>query len=435
MLKNNYKNEIRNKIISKKAIIGIVGLGYAGLPLALLFAKKNFCVNGYDIDKDKIRKIKKGQSYINRIKDEQIKILNKKGSFYTTFENINKCDFIIICVPTPLKKNDEPDLKFVKKSFISMKKKLRVGQAIVLESTSYPGTTKEIIVDQLKKNFSIGEEIYVGFSSERINPGFNENTISKVPKVVSGYTKNCLDIISMYYSSVFTKIIKSNKIEVAEFSKLLENIYRSVNIGFINEMKFVADKMNIDIFEIIKIASTKPFGFRTFHPGPGIGGHCIPIDPNYLSWKAKKIGVRTSFIKLSSKINFKVLSFLKSKIFQVLKEKKIKIYKAKILILGVAYKRNIDDYRESASIKLLNILIRKNVKISFSDPYVKILETKNKTKKLKGIKLSPQRIKNFDLVILMTDHEKFNYKMIYKNSKLIIDCRGRYNLNQKVIRG
>ncbi len=435
MLKNNYKNEIRNKIISKKAIIGIVGLGYAGLPLALLFAKKNFCVNGYDIDKDKIRKIKKGQSYINRIKDEQIKILNKKGSFYTTFENINKCDFIIICVPTPLKKNDEPDLQFVKKSFISMKKKLRVGQAIVLESTSYPGTTKDIIVDQLKKNFSIGEEIYVGFSSERINPGFNENTISKVPKVVSGYTKNCLDIISMYYSSVFTKIIKSNKIEVAEFSKLLENIYRSVNIGFINEMKFVADKMNIDIFEIIKIASTKPFGFRPFHPGPGIGGHCIPIDPNYLSWKAKKIGVSTNFIKLSSKINSKVLSFLKSKIFQVLKEKKIKIHKAKILILGVAYKRNIDDYRESASIKLLNTLIKKNVRISFSDPYVKILETGNKTKKLKGIRLSPQRIKNFDLVILMTDHEKFNYKMIYKNSRLIIDCRGRYNLNQKVIRG
>ncbi len=435
MLKTNYKNEIRKKIISKKAIIGIVGLGYAGLPLALLFAKKNFCVNGFDIDKDKIRKIKKGQSYINRIKDEQIKILNKKGSFYATFENINKCDFIIICVPTPLKKNDEPDLKFVKKSFISIKKKLRVGQAIVLESTSYPGTTKDILVDQLKKDFSIGEEIYVGFSSERINPGFNENTISEVPKVVSGYTKNCLDIISMYYSSVFTKIIKSNKIEVAEFSKLLENIYRSVNIGFINEMKFVADKMNIDIFEIIKIASTKPFGFRPFHPGPGIGGHCIPIDPNYLSWKAKKIGVSTSFIKLSSKINSKVLSFLKSKIFQVLKEKKIKIHKAKILILGVAYKRNIDDYRESASIKLLNILIRKNVKISFSDPYVKILETGNKKKELKGIRLSPQRIKNFDLVILMTDHEKFNYKMIYKNSKLIIDCRGRYNLNHKVIRG
>ncbi len=434
MPKNDYKNEIRKKIALKKAIIGVIGLGYAGLPLALLFAKKNFCVNGFDIDKDKIKKIKKGQSYINRIKDEQIKILNKKGSFSTTFENINKCDFIIICVPTPLKKNDEPDLKFVKKSFSSIKNRLREGQTIVLESTSYPGTTKEIIIDQLKNNFSIGKEIYVGFSSERINPGFNENTISEVPKVVSGYTKNCLDIISMYYSSVFTKIIKSNKIEVAEFSKLLENIYRSVNIGFINEMKFVADKMNIDIFEIIKIASTKPFGFRPFHPGPGIGGHCIPIDPNYLSWKAKKIGISTSFIKLSSKINLKVLSFLKSKIFQVLKEKKIKINKAKILILGVAYKRDIDDYRESASIKLLNTLIKKNVRVSFSDPYVKILETGNKAKKLKGIRLNSQKIKNFDLVVLMTDHEKFNYEMIYKNSKLIIDCRGRYNLNQKVIR-
>tara|TARA_B100001063_G_scaffold244352_1_gene276914 strand:- start:439 stop:1746 length:1308 start_codon:yes stop_codon:yes gene_type:complete len=434
MPKNDYKNEIRKKIASKKAIIGVIGLGYAGLPLALLFAKNNFCVNGFDIDKDKIKKIKKGQSYINRIKDEQIKILNKKGSFSTTFENINKCDFIIICVPTPLKKNNEPDLKFVKKSFSSIKNRLREGQTIVLESTSYPGTTKEIIIDQLKNNFSIGKEIYVGFSSERINPGFNENTISEVPKVVSGYTKNCLDIISMYYSSVFTKIIKSNKIEVAEFSKLLENIYRSVNIGFINEMKFVADKMNIDIFEIIKIASTKPFGFRPFHPGPGIGGHCIPIDPNYLSWKAKKIGISTSFIKLSSKINLKVLSFLKSKIFQVLKEKKIKINKAKILILGVAYKRDIDDYRESASIKLLNTLIKKNVRVSFSDPYVKILETGNKAKKLKGIRLNSQKIKNFDLVVLMTDHEKFNYEMIYKNSKLIIDCRGRYNLNQKVIR-
>tara|TARA_B100000963_G_scaffold335042_1_gene328828 strand:- start:901 stop:2286 length:1386 start_codon:yes stop_codon:yes gene_type:complete len=434
MPKKDYKNQIKKKIISKKAVIGIVGLGYAGLPLALLFAKKNFCVNGFDIDKNKIRKIKKGHSYINRIKDEQIKILKKKGSFFSSFENINKCDIIIICVPTPLKKNEEPELRFIKESFLSIKNNLRKGQTIVLESTSYPGTTKDIFINQLKDNFSIGKEIYIGFSSERINPGFNENTISNVPKVVSGFTKNCLDIISMYYSSVFKKVIKCKKIEVAEFSKLLENIYRSVNIGFINEMKFVADKMNIDIFEIIKIARTKPFGFRPYHPGPGIGGHCIPIDPNYLSWKAKKIGVNTSFIKLSTKVNLKVLSFLKKKIFNILKEKKIKASKAKILILGVAYKRNIDDIRESASIKLINALIKKNIKVSFSDPHVKILEAINYNKKLKGIYLRPQRIKNFDLVILMTDHNKFNYKMIYKYSKLIIDCRGRYNVNHKVIR-
>jgi len=434
MLKNNYKNEIRNKIISKKAIIGIVGLGYAGLPLALLFAKKNFCVNGYDIDKDKIRKIKKGQSYINRIKDEQIKILNKKGSFYTTFENINKCDFIIICVPTPLKRN-KPNLEYIISTFSNIKNYLREGQVLILESTSYPGTTREILSKELSKKFNIGENFFLGFSSERINPGFNEGYIQKIPKVVSGYSKNCLKLVKHFYKKCFHKVVEAKSLEVAEFSKLVENIYRAVNIGFINEMKIVADKMNLDIYEILKVAKTKPFGFNVFEPGPGVGGHCIPIDPNYLHWKAKKFGVEPKFIKLSEKINTDVLKFIFLKIKSILKIRKLKKNKKKILILGLAYKKNVDDLRESASLKLINYLNKFKIKFEFSDPYIKNnVVTRNLILKKRSIKISPNNLKKFDLVVLMTDHDLFNYKMIYKYSKKIIDCRGRYEIDNKVIR-
>ncbi len=425
------KNIIK-KIKSKKSKIGIIGMGYVGLPLAVLFSKKKFTVYGFDIDKQKVNLLKKNKSYIRRIDNKKIKIINKKGKFFSSFEKITECDLIIICVPTPLK-NNIPNLKYVKDALVSIKNNIRNGHTIVLESTSYPGTTQDIIIDKLKNKFTIGKDIFIGFSSERINPGFNENYISEIPKVLSGSSKSCLKVIASYYSSAFKKIIKCENIRVAEFSKLLENIYRSVNIGFINEMKLVADKMKLDIFEIIKVASTKPFGYRPFHPGPGIGGHCIPIDPLYLNWKASKLGIRTDFINLSAKINIKVINFLIKKINIFLKKKRIKLKNSKILILGMAYKRNIDDYRESASIKLIKYLFKKKVKVKYHDPYIKNIITEKKLK-FQSIKLNPRVLKSFNLVILMTDHEIFNYKMIYKNSNQIIDCRGRYNLDKKIIR-
>ena len=281
----------------------------------------------------------------------------------------------------------------------------------------------------------MGENFFLGFSSERINPGLNENYIQKIPKVVSGYSNNCLKIIKLFYKKFFYQVVEAKSLEIAEFSKLVENIYRAINIGFINEMKIVADKMNLDIYEILKVAKTKPFGFNVFEPGPGVGGHCIPIDPNYLHWKAKKFGVEPKFIKLSEKINTDVLKFIFSKIKSIIKIKKSKKNKKKILILGLAYKKNVDDLRESASLRLIDHLNKFKIKYEFSDPYIKRnVVTRNLILRKKSIKINPNNLKKFDLVVLMTDHDLFNYKMIYKYSNKIIDCRGRYKIDNKVIR-
>lgn len=428
------KNNLISLIKSQKAIIGVIGLGYVGLPLSILFSKKGFKVIGFDIDKNKIDKIKRNISYINRIASKDLKILSKKGFCTSKFSYISECDFIIICVPTPLRKN-RPNLDFLKSTITNIIKFLRENQTIVLESTSYPGTTREMLSEKLKKKFQLGKNFYLGFSSERINPGFNENSISIIPKVVSGYSNQCLNIIRKFYGRFFKSIVPAKNLEIAEFSKLLENIYRSVNIGFVNEMKLVADKMGLDIFEILKIAKTKPYGFNAFEPGPGVGGHCIPIDPNYLHWKAKKFGIEPKFIKLSEKINLNILEFIISKINQVIKIKKIKKKELKILILGVSYKKNLDDLRESASLKLIKYLIKNKIKFEFSDPFVKKkISTRVVNVNKKSIKLNSKNLKKFNLTILMTDHDNFNYKLIYRNSENIIDCRGRYSIDHKVLR-
>ncbi len=421
-------------IDAKKCTVGIIGLGYVGLPLSILFAKNNFKIIGFDLDKTKILKIKKNNSYIERISNRDVSLINNKGEFYSNFSNISKCDIIVVCVPTPLKNKDIPDLSFIKNTISSIKKYLKKGQILILESTSYPGTTKEEIYEKIKHKFNIGKEFFLGFSSERIDPGINENSIQKIPKVVSGYSENCLKVISNFYKKSFNKIVESKSIEIAEFSKLLENIYRSVNIGFINEMKILADKMGLDIFDVIKIASTKPYGFRRFFPGPGVGGHCIPVDPNYLYWKSVKVGLPAKFIKLSAQTNLTVLNFIIKKILKNLKIQKLPLNKSKILILGLSYKKNLDDIRESASIKIINKLLAKGIKnISAYDPYTihKILN-----KKIHKIKsLTPKVIKNFDIVVLMTDHDLFDYDLIENNAKLIIDCRGRLKVKNNVQRG
>ena len=429
MLKNLY-----NSINKLNATVGVIGLGYVGLPLSILFAKKNFKVIGFDIDKKKINKLNKRKSYIQRISIKDINKIYKKGFCTNNFSFIKDCDFILICVPTPLK-NNKPNLEYIISTYSNIKKYLREKQVLILESTSYPGTTREILSRELSKKFILGENFFLGFSSERINPGFNESYIQKIPKVVSGYSNNCLKIISLFYKKCFHKVVEANSLEIAEFSKLVENIYRAINIGFINEMKIVADKMNLDIYEILKVARTKPFGFNVFEPGPGVGGHCIPIDPNYLHWKAKKFGVEPKFIKLSEKINTDVLKFIFSKINSIIKIKKSKKNKKRILILGLAYKKNVDDLRESASLKLIDYLNKFKIKYEFSDPYIKSsIVTRNLVLRKRSIKINPNNLKKFDLVVLMTDHDLFNYKMIYKYSNKIIDCRGRYKIDNKVIR-
>ena len=432
----NYKKILSDKIYKKKLTVGVIGLGYVGLPLSILFAKNKFDIVGFDIDKKKIKQLNSGKSYIERIQNRQINLLLKNGVFVSNFEKIKDCDVILICVPTPLK-NKIPDLSFIKKTIISIKMHLKLGQLLILESTSYPGTTREKIVQKLSKKFKPGINFFIGFSSERINPGFNENTIIHVPKVVSGFSKNCLEVVSKFYQSSFKQIVQSKSLELAEFSKLLENIYRAVNIGFINEMKFVADKMNLDIYEVLKLANTKPFGFRQFRPGPGIGGHCIPIDPYYLYWKAKKFGIQSNFIKLSAETNFSVINFIKKKIDQILDKKCIKKKSSKLLILGLAYKKNVDDIRESSSINLIKKLLKDHYKnIEYSDPYIKnIILIDDLNFKKKSLNLNSRNLNKHDIVILMTDHDIFDYKLIYKNSKMIIDCRGRYDVDSKVVRG
>ena len=431
---NNFFKKAISLIDNKKCTVGIIGLGYVGLPLSILFVKNNFKIIGIDIDKNKINKIKKNDSYLDRISNKDIALINKNGKFFSNFNKIKVCDIVIICVPTPLKIDQSPDLSFIRKTISSIKKFLRKGQTLILESTSYPGTTKEEIYSKIKDRFDIGKNFFLGFSSERINPGKNEDSIQKVPKVVSGFSKNCLKVISDFYGKSFNEIVISKSVEIAEFSKLLENIYRSVNIGFINEMKVLADKMNLDIFDVIDVANTKPYGFRRFFPGPGIGGHCIPIDPNYLYWKSVKVGLPAKFIKLSANTNILVLNFIIKKILKNLKYKKISFKDSKILILGMSYKKNIDDFRESASIRLIENLLIKGIKnISVHDPYV---DKKLNLKKVKKVySLSSKILQSFDIVVLMTDHDLFDYDMVKKNSKLIIDCRGRFEVKDNVQRG
>ncbi len=431
---NSFLKKATSLIDNKKCTVGVIGLGYVGLPLSILFAKNNFKIIGFDIDKNKVNKIKKNESYLDRISNKDIALINKNGKFFSNFNKIKNCDIIIICVPTPLKSNQSPDLSYIRRTITSIKKFLRKGQILILESTSYPGTTKEEIYLKIKDKFNIGENFFLGFSSERINPGKNEDSIQKIPKVVSGFSKNCLKVISDFYGKSFNEIVISKSVEIAEFSKLLENIYRTVNIGFINEMKVLADKMNLDIFDVIDVANTKPFGFRRFFPGPGIGGHCIPVDPNYLYWKSVKVGLPAKFIKLSANTNILVLNFIIKKILKNLKYKKIPLNKSKILILGISYKKNIDDFRESASIRLIENLLTKGIKkISMHDPYV---DKKLNIKKIKKIySLSPKILQTFDIVVLMTDHDLFDYDMVKKNSKLIIDCRGRFEAKDNVQRG
>ena len=421
--KTDLSNSLKKKINSKKAIIGIIGLGYVGLPLALTFAKKKFKVIGFDTDKSKLNNIKRGKSYFSRITKKEINLLKKTGTFKSDYNEIYKCDIIVICVPTPLNNDNKPNLSYIKNTVKLLNKFLIPGKLIVLESTSYPGTTKEEIINKFKKNFNIGKDLFVGFSSERINPGENEKTIYKVPKVVSGYSNNCKNLVKTFYNKFFHKVYLTNTIEEAEFSKVLENIFRSVNIALVNEMKLISEKLKVNLNNVIDAASTKPYGFMKFLPGPGIGGHCIPIDPYYLYWKAKSKGFDSKFIKLAGKTNILATEIISKKIINYFKTKR----KTKILILGIAYKKNIEDTRESPAIQII-VKLSKYFKVDYSDPYVKKFpKIRRYNINLKSKNLTPNQIKKYDATVIVTDHDKFDYKNILKNSKLIFDCRGRYS--------
>lgn len=425
----NYSTKLLSKIQSNKYTVGIIGLGYVGLPLSILFNDKKTKVIGFDIDDDKVSKINRGESYINHISSEYIgQALSKNFSATSDFKNIEDCDAIIICVPTPLDKHREPDLSFVHNTLIEIGPYLRKGQFISLESTTYPGTTEEIIGSFLiNKGFKIGEDFFLAYSPEREDPGNSEYNTSNIPKILSGMSNTCLDIAEALYKNISNSLHKVSNTKTAELTKLLENIYRSVNIGLVNEMKILSLEMGIDIFEVIDAASSKPFGFHAHYPGPGIGGHCIPIDPFYLTWKAREYGLNTKFIELAGEVNKSMPLFVLNNLIKALNHRGKPLSKSKILLLGLAYKKNVDDQRESPTIDLINLIQKNGATVEYSDPHIpKFKKMRNHDFNFSSKVLSPESLHEYDAVIVCTDHDEFDYEMIIKNSDVVIDTRGVY---------
>ena len=431
------QNILRN-INSKQINISVIGLGYVGLPLCLALCKANYNVYGIDNNAERVNSLKKSNSYISTIKNYQIKkILNKKFIPTNNFEIIKNSEIIIICVPTPIDTKKKPDMQYVKNVVKQIEKYLKKNQTIILECTSYPGTTEEFFLPIFKKkNLNLGKNIFLGYSPEREDPGNENFSILKknLSKVVSGYSNNCEKIVKSLYQKVSNEVFVCHDIKTAEFTKLLENIYRSVNIGLINELHSVCKKMNINIFEALKAAETKPFGFTPFYPGPGVGGHCIPVDPYFLTYKAKQFKVNTKFIKLAGKINDDRPNEISRTLINFLKKNKLK---KNILILGLTYKKNSDDVRESPILQIYNSLSKKiKNKIYVCDPLINKQSLKN-FKRIKFLNLvnlyNKKSIKNFDLCFIGTNHDIFNYNYIMNNFKIIFDSRNSFKKAKKNI--
>jgi UDP-N-acetyl-D-glucosamine dehydrogenase len=428
--------KILKKIRKKKHLkIGIIGMGYVGLPLALTACEANFFVYGFDKDLVKVKKLSNNISYINHIKDSRIKKITKKKLFFPTTDLslISNVDFIIICLPTPLTQNKLPDLKYIKNCIHELSKFNLDSKVIILESTTYPGTSQEFIINKInKKNLIESKDYFVCYSPEREDPGNKKYKTKQIPKVMGGSSKLSLSLGYSLYKQIFKKVVKVSSLEIAEATKIYENVFRSINIALVNELKFAFQKLKIDIWEVIKASSTKPFGFMPFYPGPGLGGHCIPIDPIYLSWKCSKHGFDCKFIKLAEKINSEIPYKIINKVNLLFKKQSNK----KILIIGLAYKKNIDDYRESPSLKIFSNLINL-YKVNYHDKYIKFIGNNRHYKLLNGTKsvsLNKSKLRSYDLVILLTDHDYLDYNFILKNSRLIIDTRNVFVKNKKVIK-
>ncbi len=423
------KQTLIEKLNNKSAIIGIVGLGYVGLPLVLRYVEVGYKVLGFDIDRTKVSSLNQGLSYIEHISSESIANSLKFGFEATTdFSRASEVDALIICVPTPLNKYREPDLSFVTDTTDSLVPYLRAGQIFSLESTTYPGTTDEELKPRVESTgLKVGQDIFLVFSPEREDPGNPDFTTRTIPKVCGGYSSNCLDVGVALYEQVIDQVVPVSSTRAAELTKLLENIHRAVNIGLVNEMKIVADKMDIDIHEVVRAASTKPFGFVPYYPGPGLGGHCIPIDPFYLTWKAREYGVHTRFIELAGEVNSSMPDYVVSKVAAGLNKQKKSINGSKVLVLGIAYKKNVDDMRESPSVFLMEKLRDLGAIVEYSDPHIaKFPKMREHHFDLSSVSISRESLSQYDCVLLATDHDKFDYNLIKNNSKLIVDSRGKF---------
>jgi UDP-N-acetyl-D-glucosamine dehydrogenase len=416
--------ELKDRILSKKAKIAIIGLGYVGLPLALTFIKKGFKVYGIDVDKDRVKRLKDSKSYILDVSSADIKKAISEGSLIATtdFGNIKKSDAVIICVPTPLYKTKEPDVSYIVSAVKNIKKYMKRGQIVVLESTTYPGTTEEVMLPVLESGgLKEGRDFYLAFSPERIDPGNERYETKNTPKVIGGISKNSTELAKLLYEQAIDTVVPVSSAKVAEMVKLLENTFRIVNIGMVNELMLMCDKMDINIWEVIDAAKTKPYGFMPFYPGPGVGGHCIPVDPIYLSWKARMHGFEARFIDLASQVNSEMPRYVVSKVIEALNYRKKPVRCSKILILGVAYKKDVKDLRESPALEIIELLVKKGAMVSYYDPYLPYLKIDGIN--LKGLKFDKDAFRDSDCVVIVTDHSGVDYKFVVDNSDLVVDTR------------
>ena len=421
---------LQEKISLKQALVGIIGLGYVGLPLVLRFGEVGYKILGFDSDDQKVAMLNRGESYIKHIPGSSIAKLRQRHQEQPLFEATNDMqrlsepDVLLICVPTPLDANREPDLKYVVKTTELIAAVMRPGQLISLESTTYPGTTDEVMLPLLPNNLQVGKDYYLVYSPEREDPGNTQFGVRSIPKVVGGITPACLNHGVALYSQIIDKVVPVSSTRAAELSKILENTYRAVNIALVNELKMLCLRMGIDIFEVIEASKTKPFGFQAFYPGPGLGGHCIPIDPFYLTWKAREYDFTTRFIELSGDINSNMPYFVVDRVMMALNDHGKALKNAKILILGIAYKKDVDDARETPAFKIIEILTDRGAKVDYNDPFIPTAPVTRKYQfNRKSVDLTPENLKAYDCVVITTDHSVYDPEFLVKNSQLIVDTR------------
>ena len=425
----DYKQELLHRLASREARIAVVGLGYVGLPLAVEFAESGFRVTGMDVDSEKVRHIKAGESYIDDVPHKRVRKLVAAGKLSATecYGDLRQVDAISICVPTPLRKTRDPDMSYIVQAAQSIAAVRHRGMLIVLESTTYPGTTEEIIKPTIVgEDLSIGEDIFIAYSPERIDPGNACYSVRNTPKVVGGLTKNCSEVAKALYQAAVDQVITVSSPTAAEMVKLLENTFRAVNIGLVNEMALMCDKLNVDVWEVIKAAATKPFGYMPFYPGPGLGGHCIPVDPHYLSWKLKTLNYNARFIELASEINASMPYYVVAKVTEALNDQSRAARGSRILVLGAAYKRNVDDVRESPALDIISLLLQRGADVGYHDPHVPQIQLES-DRQLRSEEYNTELLSEAHCVVIVTDHSAFDWDEIARHSRAIVDTRHVYS--------
>jgi UDP-N-acetyl-D-glucosamine dehydrogenase len=429
----SHESDLLGKAQKRSAAFGVIGLGYVGLPLAVELAAAGYRVVGFDVSADVVASVNAGKSHVQDVASDEVRPLTEAGKLEATrdMDRLGEVDAICICVPTPLSKTKDPDVSFVVAAVKAVAQAVRAGQAIVLESTTYPGSTRELLVPRLQaRGFRIGEDVFVAFSPERVDPGNKIWMTRNTPKVVGGVTEACGRVVAALYEPAFEQLVPVSSPEAAELVKLLENTFRSVNIGLVNEMAIVCDKLGVDVWEVIDAAATKPFGFMKmkFVPGPGLGGHCIPIDPHYLAWKMRGLDYKTRFIEVASEVNAEMPGFWVRKVAEQLNEDAKSVRGSKVLVLGVAYKKDIDDVRESPAIDILKLLQQQGAEVTYHDPYVPALKEDGIT--LRSVKLTQETVANADCVVITTDHSDLDYAMIGTAARRVVDTRNALKRNE-----